>query len=259
MKHLAGMLNRDPNHLFDREELDKLNRVTLLPEQLFNIQLGTMLLMDEVMEAQIADSFTQKRILEVTNTTSSQKLKQFSVINNVIYYRGLIWVPTKDLRKRIISLCHEHKLAGHPGIFGTISLVKQDYFWIGLKSEIQRSLMSCLSCQRNKPSNSKHSGLLMPLQIPEAPWNSISVDFITDLPISGGFDSIMVVVDCFTKWAEFYPCNKRITAKQTDTLFIKEVFSQHGLPKDIILDRGTQFVSSFFSATTQDLVIKQCL
>lgn len=87
-----------------------------------------MSLIDEVMEAQRSESFTQKRILEVRHTNSSQKLKHLLVINNSFYYRGILWVPTKDLRRQIISTCHEHKLAGHPGILGTMSLVKQDFF-----------------------------------------------------------------------------------------------------------------------------------
>ena len=44
----------------------------------------------------------------------------------------------------------------------------------------------------------------MPLQILDAPWSLISVNFITDLPLSNGADAIMVVVDRFTKFAEFF-------------------------------------------------------
>ena len=96
----------------------------------------------------------------------------------------------------------------------------------------------------------------MPLQIPDAPWSSISVDFITNLPLSNGANTIIVVVDQFTKWAEFLPCSKSITAQGAASIFLKEVFSRHGLPKEIISNQGTQFVLLFFLLLTKALDIK---
>ena len=72
---------------------------------------------------------------------------------------------------------------------------------------------NCITCNRNKPIKSKPQGLLLPLQIPNAPWTSLSVDFMTDLPPSAGYDCIMKVVDRFTKWSEFFPCHKKLKLK----------------------------------------------
>ena len=130
---------------------------------------------------------------------------------------------------------------------------------MGLKKSVKEHVRHCLSCSRNKPSTSKPTGLLLPLKVPKAPWSSISVDFITDLPVSNGFDAIMMIVDRFTKWAEFFPCLKTVTAKEASNIFLKEVFSRHGLPQEIVSDRGPQFVSQFFSSLTKSLGIKQCL
>ena len=135
---------------------------------------------------------------------------------------------------------------GHPGIAGTMLLIKQDYVWFGMKAQVATYVKACTSCNRNKPLNCKPSGLLMPLQIPDAPWSSISVDFITNLPLSNGANVIMVVVDRFTKWAEFFPCSKSITAQGAASIFLKEVFSRHGLPKEIIsFSRNTVCVVIF--------------
>ena len=138
-------------------------------------------------------------------------------------------------------------------------LIKQDYMWFGMKAQVATFVKACTSCNRNKPLNCKPTSLLMPLQIPDAPWSSISVNFITNLPLSNGANAIMVVVDRFTKWAEFFPCSKFITAQGAASIFLKEVFSRHGLPKEIISDQGTQFVLLFFSLLTKALDIKQCL
>lgn len=72
------------------------------------------------------------------------------------------------------------------------------------------------------------------------------MDFITDLSSSNSYDSIFVVVDRFTKMAHFVPCTKSISGEETAKLFMDNIYRYHGLPKDIISDRGTQFVSRFW-------------
>ena len=65
------------------------------------------------------------------------------------------------------------------------------------------------------------------------------MDFIVDLPKSKTFDSIFVVVDRLTKMAHFVPCNKSVTGEEAARLFLENVYKYHGLPDDIISDRGT--------------------
>jgi predicted DNA-binding protein len=81
------------------------------------------------------------------------------------------------------------------------------------------------------------------MPILENPWKSISLDFIIDLPPSKGFDTILTMVDRFTEMAHFLPCKKTINSQETAELSMREVFRHHGLPDDIISDRGPQFIS----------------
>jgi hypothetical protein len=83
------------------------------------------------------------------------------------------------------------------------------------------------------------------LKIPNMPWTSISMDFIVGLPQSGECNTIWVVVDRLTKMAHFIPCKGNITAKALVFMFIKHIFRLHGLPKDIVSDRGSLFTSNF--------------
>jgi transposase InsO family protein len=89
-------------------------------------------------------------------------------------------------------------------------------------------------------------GLLQPLPILDGPWKSISIDFITDLPLSKGFDAILTVVDRFTKMTHFIQCTKTINSEETANMVMQEVFRHHGLPDNIIKDRGPQFISKFW-------------
>ena len=86
------------------------------------------------------------------------------------------------------------------------------------------------------------------LNISNKPWTDINYDFIVKLPESEGFDSILVVVDCFSRQAHFIPCREDINAEGVADLFIKEVWKHHGIPKVAISDRGPSFNSHFLKA-----------
>ncbi|MBW0571585.1 hypothetical protein O181_111300 [Austropuccinia psidii MF-1] len=85
------------------------------------------------------------------------------------------------------------------------------------------------------------------------------MDFITQLPLSSSFDSILGVVDRFSKMAVFIPTMSTITSFNFAHLFIKNIFSEHGLPPSIVSDTGSLFVSSFWTNLFQQLKISRDL
>ena len=116
---------------------------------------------------------------------------------------------------------------------------------------------TCASCQFNKPSHALRAGKLQPLPIPSAPWQSVSLDFITDLPTTAaGFDAILTFVDRFTKQCHFIPTNKSVGVVETAALFIREIYRLHGLPTSIISDRDPRFTSHFWQAIFKHLGTK---
>lgn len=86
-------------------------------------------------------------------------------------------------------------------------------------------------------------GMLQPVPVPTRPWAEISLDFITGLPISQGNATVLTVVDRFSKMTHFIALPKLPSAKETAEIMMMHVFSIHGSPKDIVSDRGPQFIS----------------
>jgi len=80
--------------------------------------------------------------------------------------------------------------------------------------------------------------------------------FIEKLPRSNEYNSILVVVDQQTKWAIFIPTITRLNAPNLAELLIQHVVSQHGLPKSIVFDPGSKFISRFWRQLTDELGIK---
>ena len=178
--------------------------------------------------------------------------------DELLWSQNKIFVPL-ETRHLVLSTFHDHKLAGHFGARKTAELVSRTFWWPRWRQDCKAYVSACIRCQRNKGPIMKSWGLLKPLPIPERPWSEISMDFIVDVPPSGGFTSIFVVVDRFSKMAHFLPMVGTPSATETAKKFFKEVVRLHGTPRSIVSDRGVQFTSKFWRELCKTLDIKVCL
>ncbi|MCO5581497.1 hypothetical protein L7F22_035382 [Adiantum nelumboides] len=111
---------------------------------------------------------------------------------------------------------------------------------------------SCFQCV--KYDRGKAYGLLQPLPIPTAPWESIAMDFIFGLPkTSSGNEDIWTIVDRFSKQTHFIPVRKQITAEEMAKIFLVSVFKYHEMPRSIVSDRDSRRTGLFWRALWQNL------
>src|ERR687887_818215 len=203
-----------------------------------------------VAEGELEEVVTKAAKILRSSSAKSVHSAEWSEANGLLYYRGKIYVPpTSDLRRKIVALNHDSKLAGHPGRWKTLELVSRNYWWPQISRYIGRYTSTCDLCLRTKVLHQPPVGHLDPTPIPNRRWHTVSVDFIVDLPQSNGYDSVMVVVDLLSKRSHFIPMNTTISAVGPARLFRDHVWKLHGLPRRIISDRGTQFTAEF----TQEL------
>ncbi|MBW0560363.1 hypothetical protein O181_100078 [Austropuccinia psidii MF-1] len=164
-----------------------------------------------------------------------------------------------SVQLRILQKRHDSPLAGHPGQEKTLKLFKRDFHWPGMTQFIKDYVSSCQQCSRDKNIHHKKFGLLKPPPIPNGPLICLSMDFITQMPLSTSFDSILFLVDRFSKMPVFIPTMSSLTSLDFAHLFIKNIFSKCGLPSSIVSDRGSLFVSSFFTTLCQQIKISRDL
>ena len=152
-----------------------------------------------------------------------------------------------SLRSQVLQWGHSSRLACHPGVRRTLALLRQRFWWPSMVEDTKEFIAACPSCCQHKSSHQAPSGLLQPLPVPRRPWSHIALDFVTGLPASDGNTVILTVVDRFSKTAHLIPLPKIPTAKETAEVMLLHVFRLHGLPCDVVSDRGPQFTSRFWS------------
>ena len=184
----------------------------------------------------------------------------FSNVNNTrqltfnegLWYSGnkVVIPDVSSLRRGVMHELHSTPYSGHMGVSKTLHAIQRTFWWPHMREHITTFVNECSSCQKNKLYGTNHhpGGKLQSLPVPSAAWESVSMDFITQLPRSARKnDAILVMVDRLTKMTHLAPCRTTIDSAGTAQLFLDHVWKLHGLPKDVISDHGSVFVGKFFS------------
>jgi len=124
---------------------------------------------------------------------------------------------------------------------------------------VKKYVMGCDMCQWMKNRPQQPFGPLVPNKVPNRPWEIISTDLITQLPESNGYNAICVIVGRLTKRAHFIPINNQFLSKDIAQLLYNKVYPLHGLPLQIISDRGVQYSAKLFQEWCKILGIESTM
>ncbi|KAK3540136.1 hypothetical protein QTP70_026881 [Hemibagrus guttatus] len=166
--------------------------------------------------------------------------------------QGLQFFPCVQCTALIHS-SHASLGTGHPGINGTLSLLKQRFWWPNMVADIRRYVQGCRECAISKSPRHLPSGKLLPLPVPNHPWSHLGVDFITDILVSGGCMCVLVIIDRFSKSCQLIPLPGQPTAMDTAECLFNHLSRYYGLHEDIVSDWGSQFTSRVWRAFLKHL------
>ncbi|CAJ2640536.1 unnamed protein product [Trifolium pratense] len=217
------LIDSGASHSFISPELTTALGLTIIPTVVKRIKLGDgHRVLDKILDEISRDVSVQKLLAEVMTDPSAKP--GFSVQQGVLLYQGrLVIGPQSYIIPKLLKEFHETPIGGHSGFLRTYRRVAENLYWIGMQKTIREFVRACDICQRQKYEATTPCGLLQPLPIPNAVWEDISIDFITGLPKSKGFDAILVVVDRLSKYSHFILLKHPYTAKSVAEIFVKEV------------------------------------
>jgi hypothetical protein len=228
--------------------------IRVLPNlSLYNITLRPIL-RNEIMAAQKNDermSHIRRRMQE-----SDPKVNCFHEdTEETLWFKDRLVVPKKEvLKKKILDEAHTSRYSIHLGSTKMYHDLRQQFWWTQMKRKTTHYVSECDTCQKVKDDYMKPRGLLQPLSILDWKWDNIGMDFIMGLPLTAyKFDSIWVIVDRLTKSAHFVPVHTKYRAEKYVEIYIARVLCLHGVPKTIISDRGSQFVTRFWEQLHESL------
>lgn len=164
--------------------------------------------------------------------------------------RKKVYVPNIS-RLRLEMIKHFHN-TGHLRIDKIFNSCTRQAFWPKMYEDVRKYVKGCQECQAKKKRNSLPSGELCPLAIPEKYWDVVTTDFLTELPTSAnGHDAALVIVDKLSKRGIFSALKKTASAQDAAQLFRERLFTNHGVPLEIVSDRDPKFTANYWQCVME--------
>ena len=163
---------------------------------------------------------TKENLIESLSKGYSLNEKGFLLYKDRMYVPNVPKVPKVKLI--ILDEIHKTPYSGHLGYQKTITMLRKEYFWPNMKTELAEYIARWFECQQVKIEHQHPAGLLQSLPIPSWKWEIISLDFVTRLPRNQNLnDFIMVLVDKLSKAAYFIPVKTTYKAANIADIFLK--------------------------------------
>ena len=160
-------------------------------------------------------------------------------------------VPRPDQRVQLVRQVHEE--LGHFGVRRTHSMLRNQYWWVGMHREVAAYVGKCEVCDRVRSS----FNILLP-QLKPSPIMGLgyrwSLDFAGPLlPTSRGVKYVLVMVEYFSKWIELIALPQN-SSELAAGVFLDRVLARFGAPAEVLTDQGREFLGAFEELCMQALI-----
>ena len=186
--------------------------------------------------------------------SSSQYTLEEGVLYRVEDNGTLRLIPPADLREKIFLEAHGGKFGAHLGDAKVYGEIRRHYWWVGMRGDVTRWSKGCITCATRSVGRAVRPPLT---PIPVAgPFDRVGVDVIQFPRSSRGNQYAVVFVDYLTKWPEVFPVADQ-TAATIAGLLVREIVSRHGVPTEVLSDRGRAFLSGLLQEVQKLLGFKK--
>ena len=255
----ADMLSRPPG--VDQGEDDNTD-VILLPDRIF-IRLAEepdpawtsikqQIQQEQERQKELMEDWQQQYQLEFLQSAMELSIRLWSKDKKMVV------PPNNETRCDLLKLMHDKPTSAHAGRDWTIDTAKRIAWWPGMNKWIEKYVKGCTKCQQNKTLTRHMPTPQYKIDVPPFanPFEVVSMDLITQLPTSHGYNAILTIVDhgC-TRAAIFIPCTTNITGEGIAHLYLDHVYKWFGIPAKVISDRDPRFTAHFSKALCQCLGI----
>ena len=256
IKHIPGKIHTAPDMLSrppgaDQGKQDNAD-IVLLPPSMF---IATSVVQDDLLWAKVKAA-QQKQKGEMEDWCDTQGVRKlpggYAKEWRLAVPSGLV------LWWELMAQFHNSPTAGHPGRDNMLILVSQHYWWPGMNAWIEWYIAGCAQCQQSKIRTMKKKTPLycIPGDLLMRPFNTITLDLITQLPKANEYDMILTIIDQGCSRATiFIPCRTTITREGIAMLYLKHLFPWFGVPSKVISDWDPHFTSHFAQALMTKLSI----
>ena len=180
------------------------------------------------------------RIARVVATTASQYTMEEGILYRVEPDGTLRLIPPQDCRDSLFQQAHSGEFGAHLGDAKVFSELRRHYWWYGMRGDVSRWTRGCLVCVTRQAGSAVRAPLT---PIPVAgPFDRVGEDIIQFPKSHRGNQYAVVFVDYLTKWPEVFPVSDQSSATVA-RLLIEEIVSRHGVPAEVLSDRGRAFLS----------------
>ena len=225
--------------------------VQLLPPNTFDQQLRAIdvALADKIKDSSSSNPLVLQAVHQMEKELpllNRSRAENWTFDNRQLYYKTHLYVP-KLAHHDLVATAHSSFEGSHGSHLCTITLLSKDYWWPGLSTYVQKYISGCMAYQAHKVLIHPMVPAITPLAFEGShPFQNLSINLITDLPLVNGLDSVMVVVDHgLSKGIILTSCTKTMNAAGIAQLFFTHIFKRFGLHGKVMSDHGLQFTSAF--------------
>ena len=223
------------------------------------------ILLDDGVRRRFVDGYQEDRYLtEKWNKASESEAQPFYGQCFVKGSDGLLYLCINEESPKLCVpqsmvpyvLARVHDAAwdsAHEGARKFSQRLQRRFHWQTLRKDAEEFAKTCDVCQKTKADRRAKTGWLRPNPVPGRPFEWVSMDLITGLPRSLGFDAIFVAVCRLTKYAICIPCHSSLNTVEFAKLFVDQVVLRHGLPEHLISDRDPRWTSEFWRVVAREL------